>query len=91
MRGQLLVVLTGFLEAGSSLQGGASGLQGGVRRERERTVRPVNSKEKGDFGKEGKGKTRNERNGGRNAKKRNPILSRNPKQEKSLWKELNRS
>ena len=57
MRGQLLVVPLGFLEAGSSLQGGASGLQGGVRKEGKRTVRPQNSSEEGNFGKE----ERNER------------------------------
>ena len=55
MCGQLLVVQVGFLTAGSSLQGGAGGLQGGVRREENRTVRPKDSKEKGNFGKEGKG------------------------------------
>ena len=41
----------GFLEAGSTLQGGASGLQGGVRNNGTRTVRPKNSEKKiGNFG-----------------------------------------
>ena len=90
VRGQLLVVQLGFLEAGSSLQGGASGLQGGVCDKEDRTVRPINSGEKGNFVEEeggrahtggrnrltvltptpAKGRTRNERNGGRNAKSR---------------------
>ena len=55
MCGQLLVVQIGFLKAGSSLQGGADGLQGGVHHKGNRTVRPINSEEKGNFGKEGKG------------------------------------
>ena len=61
MRGQLLVVQFWFLEAGSSLQGGAGKLQGGVcQRNRTRTVRPGNSnEEKGNFG-EGTGNERTE-------------------------------